>query len=63
MAKARVKVHFENLREELKVQEKAAMTVVDLHIRQKLCSLRQAQRDLANSLAEVLKMMAPREKI
>ncbi|KAL0281547.1 UNVERIFIED_CONTAM: hypothetical protein PYX00_002498 [Menopon gallinae] len=63
MAKARVKVHFENLREELKVQEKAAMTVVDLHIRQKLCSLRQTQRDLANSLAEVASVCVQCEKM
>lgn len=53
MAKARVRVHFEDLREDLKLQEQAAMTAVDTHIRERLCSLRRTQQELTNSLAQV----------
>lgn len=52
MAKARVRVHFEDLREDLKLQEQAAMTAVDTHIRERLCSLRRTQQDLTTSLAQ-----------
>ncbi|PSN54724.1 E3 ubiquitin-protein ligase TRIM23 [Blattella germanica] len=53
LARARVQTYFQQLRETLQLQEAAAMTAVDTHIRERLCSLRQLQEDLASSLSQV----------
>nr|CAD7434589.1 unnamed protein product [Timema monikensis] len=53
MARGRVQNYFQQLRETLQLQEAAAMTTVDTHIRERLCSLRQLQDDLATSLSQV----------
>ncbi|KAJ9579625.1 hypothetical protein L9F63_004704 [Diploptera punctata] len=53
LARARVQTYFQQLRETLQMQEAAAMTAVDTHIRERLCSLRQLQEDLATSLSQV----------
>ncbi|KAK7868352.1 hypothetical protein R5R35_013646 [Gryllus longicercus] len=53
LARIRVRTYFQHLRETLQLQEAAAMTAVDTHIRERLCSLRQLQEDLAASLSQV----------
>jgi tripartite motif-containing protein 23 len=53
LARARVQTYFQQLRETLQLQEAAAMTAVDTHIRERLCSLRQLQEDLSTSLSQV----------
>jgi hypothetical protein len=53
LARARVQAYFQQLRETLQLQEAAAMTAVDTHIRERLCSLRQLQEDLSTSLSQV----------
>ncbi|XP_049782015.1 E3 ubiquitin-protein ligase TRIM23-like [Schistocerca cancellata] len=53
IARARVAIYFQQLRDALDVQEAAAMTAVDTHIRERLCSLRQLQEDLTASLSQV----------
>ncbi|XP_050532038.1 E3 ubiquitin-protein ligase TRIM23-like isoform X1 [Daktulosphaira vitifoliae] len=53
MARARVQLYFQHLRETLQVQEAAALSAVDTHIRERLASLRCLQEDLASSLSQV----------
>lgn len=53
MARARVQVYFDNLRETLQVQEAAALSAVDTHVRERLSSLRNLQEDLMSSLSQV----------
>jgi len=45
-ARQRVRSYFANLRETLERQEVAALTVIDTHVRERLCSLKQQQEDL-----------------
>ncbi len=52
-AKQRVRVYFEGLREQLKRQETAALAVVDTHIRERLCAIRQQEEDIATILGQV----------
>jgi hypothetical protein len=52
-ARALVQTYFQQLLETLQLQEAAAMTAVDTYIRERLCSLRQLQEDLATSLSQV----------
>lgn len=53
IARALVQTYFQQLLETLQLQEAAAMTAVDTYIRERLCSLRQLQEDLAMSLSQV----------
>lgn len=53
IARALVQTYFQQLLETLQLQEAAAMTAVDTYIRERLCSLRQLQEDLATSLSQV----------
>uniref|UniRef100_A0A1B6EED7 RING-type E3 ubiquitin transferase n=1 Tax=Clastoptera arizonana TaxID=38151 RepID=A0A1B6EED7_9HEMI len=46
LARARVEQYFTQLRETLLLQEAAAISAVDSHTRERLCSLRQLQEDL-----------------
>jgi tripartite motif-containing protein 23 len=52
-ARNRVLSHFEQLRETLDVQQATAMTTLDTHIRERLCTLRQLQEDLTTSMSQV----------
>lgn len=54
MVKARVRTYFSQLRETLMIQEVAAITAVDTHIRERLCSIRQLQEDLVAWLSQVV---------
>lgn len=53
VVKNRVRAYFNQLRETLLVQEAAAITAVDTHIRERLCSIRQLQEDLVAWLSLV----------
>lgn len=53
LARARVEQYFTQLRETLLLQEAAARSAVDTHVRERLCSLRQLQEDLATWLSQV----------
>ena len=52
-ARRRVRGYFQQLRDQLCVQEVAALTVVDTHVRERLCSIRQQEEDMATMLAQV----------
>ena len=53
LARARVKNYFQELREQLSLQETAALAIVETHIREKMCSLRQQEEDLTTLLSQV----------
>jgi len=46
IARDKVRSYFAHLRETLECQEVAALTVIDTHVRERLCSLKQQQEDL-----------------
>ena len=52
-ARRRVRSYFQQLRDQLCVQEVAALTVVDTHVRERLCSIRQQEEDIATVLSQV----------
>ena len=52
-ARTRVRSYFAGLREQLNRQEVAALTVVDTHIRERLCAIRQQEEDIATILSQV----------
>eukprot|EP00090_Calanus_glacialis_P010609 TRINITY_DN19049_c0_g1_i1.p1 TRINITY_DN19049_c0_g1~~TRINITY_DN19049_c0_g1_i1.p1 ORF type:complete len:602 (-),score=134.15 TRINITY_DN19049_c0_g1_i1:284-2089(-) len=52
-ARRRVRAYFQQLRDQLCVQEVAALTVVDTHIRERMCSIRQQEEDIATVLSQV----------
>ena len=54
VAKHRVRAYFQSLRDQLNVQEVAALTVVDTYIRERLCSMRQQEEDCEVILSQVL---------
>jgi len=53
VARRRVRAYFQQLRDQLCVQEVAALTLVDTHIRERMCSIRQQQEDMATVLSQV----------
>ena len=52
-ARGRVRQYFADLQETLKRQEMTALTVVDTHVRERLCMLKQQQEDMAVLLSQV----------
>ena len=56
IAKHRVRAYFQSLRDQLNVQEVAALTVVDTYIRERLCSMRQQEEDCEVILSQVLRL-------
>ena len=54
LARRRVRAYFQSLRDQLCVQEVAALTVVDTHVRERVCSIRQQEEDIATVLSQVL---------
>ena len=48
-----MQLYFAELQENLKRQEVAATTVVDTHVREKLCMLKQQQEDMAVLLSQI----------
>ena len=53
MARRRVRGYFQQLRDQLCAQEVAALTVVDTHVRDRMCSIRQQEEDMASVLSQV----------
>ena len=49
-----MRAYFQSLRDQLNVQEAAALTVVDTYIRERLCSMRQQEEDCENILSQVI---------
>ena len=49
----KVRHYFAELQETLKRQEIAALTVVDTHVRERLCMLKQQQDDMAVLLSQI----------
>ena len=45
--------YFQQLRDQLCAQEVAALTVVDTHVRDRMCSIRQQEEDMASVLSQV----------
>ena len=56
IAKHRVRAYFQSLRDQLNVQEVAALTVVDTYIRERLCSMRQQEEDCEVILSQVVRL-------
>ena len=57
VAKHRVRAYFQSLRDQLNVQEAAALTVVDAYIRERLCSMRQQEEDCEVILSQVKSLL------
>ncbi len=52
-SRMRVKHYFMELQENLKCQEVVALAVVETHIRERLCLLKQQQEDMAVLLSQI----------
>jgi len=52
-ARRRVRAYFQSLRDQLCVQEVAALTVVDTHVRERVCGIRQQEEEIATVLSQV----------
>ncbi len=63
LARVRVRSYFEGLREQLKRQETAALTVVETHIRERLCAIRQQEEDIAAILGQVAAVCVHSERV
>ncbi|XP_078656668.1 E3 ubiquitin-protein ligase TRIM23-like [Branchiostoma floridae x Branchiostoma belcheri] len=62
-ARVRVRRYFQDLHETLHRQENAALSVVDTHVREKLCSLKQQQEDMAVVVSQVTTICLECEKM
>ncbi len=63
LACQRVRAYFASQREQLKRQEVAALTVVERHIRERLCAIRQHEEDLATVLAQIAEVCVHSERV
>ena len=54
-ARSRVRAYFDDLRDTINKQEEAGLAVVNNYVREKLCSLRQQQEDVAVFMSQVRK--------
>ena len=54
-ARNRVRAYFDDLRDTINKQEEAGLSVVNNYVREKLCSLRQQQEDIAVFMSQVMK--------
>jgi len=52
-ARRRVRAYFQSLRDQLCAQEVAALTVVDTHVRERVCGIRQQEEEIATVLSQV----------
>ena len=55
-ARYSVRQYFRQLRDQLAQQECQAMTALEAHIRERLCSIRQQQEDLSTLLSQVVSL-------
>ncbi|KAK4298429.1 hypothetical protein Pmani_029221 [Petrolisthes manimaculis] len=61
-ARGRVRQYFTQLREQLNRQETQAMTALDAHIRERLCSIRQQQEDMTTLLSQMVAVVVDGER-
>ncbi|XP_069174924.1 E3 ubiquitin-protein ligase TRIM23-like isoform X2 [Procambarus clarkii] len=61
-ARARVSQYFAQLRDQLNRQETQAMTVLDAHVRERLCSIRQQQEDMTTLLSQMVAVVVDGER-
>ncbi|CAL4069055.1 unnamed protein product, partial [Meganyctiphanes norvegica] len=61
-ARGRVHQYFSQLREQLTIQETQAMTVLDAHVRERLCSIRQQQEDMTTLLSQMVGVVVDGER-
>ena len=59
-ARDRVRAYFDDLRDTINKQEEAGLAVVSNYVREKLCSLRQQQEDVAVFMSQVRAIYAVR---
>ena len=52
-ARSRVRAYFDDLRDTINKQEEAGLAVVNNFVREKLCSFRQQQEDMAVFMSQV----------
>ena len=52
-ARNRIRAYFDDLRDTINKQEEAGLAVVNNYVREKLCSLRQQQEDIAVLISQV----------
>ena len=52
-ARNRIRAYFDDLRDTINKQEEAGLAVVNNYVREKLCSLRQQQEDIAVFMSQV----------
>ena len=52
-ARNRIRAYFDDLRDTINKQEEAGLAVVNNYVREKLCSLRQQQEDVAVFMSQV----------
>ena len=62
-ARRRVRSYFQQLRDQLCVQEVAALTVVDTHVRERMCSVRQQEEDMATVLSQVAEVCVQCDRV
>ena len=55
--------YFQQLRDQLCVQELAALTVVDTHVRERMCSVRQQEEDMTTVLSQVAEVCLQCHKV
>ncbi|XP_076048653.1 E3 ubiquitin-protein ligase TRIM23-like isoform X2 [Oratosquilla oratoria] len=61
-ARCRVRQYFAQLRDHLARQESQALTVLDAHIRERLCSVRQQQEDVTTLLSQMVSVVVDGER-
>ncbi|KAB7507761.1 E3 ubiquitin-protein ligase TRIM23 [Armadillidium nasatum] len=62
-AKSKVRTYFNQLREALQEQENVALRVLDTHIRERICSIRQHQEDIASLLSQMVSVVVDGERV
>ncbi|XP_050696035.1 E3 ubiquitin-protein ligase TRIM23-like [Eriocheir sinensis] len=61
-ARVRVRQYFAQLREQLSRQESQAKKALEAHVRERLCSIRQQQEDLATLLSQMVAVVVDGER-
>ncbi|MCL4130356.1 UNVERIFIED_CONTAM: hypothetical protein GTU68_037851, partial [Idotea baltica] len=62
-ARVRVRLYFDQLKEVLQQQESVALRALDTHIRERICSIRQQQEDIASLLSQMVSVVMDGERV
>uniref|UniRef100_A0A2P2I8R0 E3 ubiquitin-protein ligase TRIM23-like n=1 Tax=Hirondellea gigas TaxID=1518452 RepID=A0A2P2I8R0_9CRUS len=62
VARTVVRDHFSSLREQLQQQESTAINALETHVRERLCSIRQQQEDLAALVSQMVGLVLESER-